>query len=446
MIFDHGRAMHLRRAGRVLVILSFFILPACSAWSGQPTEQVAYEEITRDSCHAYPENAYHILIPKRLDRSLEYPLLIVLDAHGDGLMAVENFQPAVRHFPCLVVGSDLIRNNFSGFESAIRQLIDDLLGKYPVDRKHMVISGFSGGARMAYCFALRYPVSGVLMCGAGPGAERPSCPVYTLSGMGDFNFAEQYVRPDLNALSNDRYTSDYFHGIHEWPAPSQLEDALNFLFIDLPSLKKARQIRSIELLERADSLTSAGDEIMAWKAIEKSSKIAERSSVSKRALLRAEEMLQSSAFQEAIRTLETDLTEEMKLQQEYPRRLLLEDEAWWKKELNALNSNFSKAGPGLKKDHYLRVKGYIGILLYSLINRMIHDNPGDPQLQVMLDIYAYAEPENPDVYFFRALDAYRSGDRGLCTASIEKSLELGFSDRQKLNEAFPASILQSVSH
>jgi hypothetical protein len=93
----------------------------------------------------------------------------------------------------------------------------------------------------------------------------------------------------------------------------------------------------------------------------------------------------------------------------------------------------------------LRVKGYVGILLYSMVNRMIHNDPGNPQLQVMLNVYAFAEPENPDVYFFMALDAYHRGERTKCIASIERSLKLGFTDRDRLRAAFPDNILQSVS-
>ncbi len=445
MKFEQTIARVSGQLGRIITILMAGGLLACTSRSGMIPERVAYQEIKEDFCLTQPEHKYHILLPCEMDQLSQFPLLIVLDAHGDGGMAVEKFQEAVQYYPCLVAGSDLIRNNFAGFENAIGQLLDDLMDKYPVDRKHIVISGFSGGARMAYYFSLRYPVSGLLMCGAGPAAERPSCPVYTISGMGDFNFAEQYVRPGATSLSDDRYTSDYFHGIHEWPQPQQLSNALLILFKSLGSTTGQRKIRSLELLENADSLSSAGDEFMAWKAVEKCAKMAERPSVRKQAADLGDEMLQDRGFQEAIRTLERDLNDEAQLQQEYPRRLLQENTGWWEKELTELNNNLSEAGPGLEKDHYLRIRGYIGILLYSVINRMIHNDPGNPQLQVMLDTYALAEPENPDVYFFRALDAYHRGDQELCMASLEKSMQLGFSDRQRLKVEFPENILQSVS-
>ncbi len=62
-------------------------------------------------------NTYHYIRPARYNGSL--PLLIILDSGGDGLMAVNKMQPAVSHIPCLVVGSDRIRNNFQGYIQAI---------------------------------------------------------------------------------------------------------------------------------------------------------------------------------------------------------------------------------------------------------------------------------------------------------------------------------------
>lgn len=132
---------------------------------------------------------------------------------------MRKFRDAVTEFPCLVVGSDLIENNFQGFEEAILQLVRDVELKYPVDAQNIILAGFSGGARMAYSFSVKYQVKGLMMCGAGPGRQMPSCPLYMIAGMGDFIFAEQYVRPDITSLKEVHKTSAFFHGVHEWPEP-----------------------------------------------------------------------------------------------------------------------------------------------------------------------------------------------------------------------------------
>lgn len=444
MIVNYSRKVLFRRIIQNLVILIIPLFQACSDPSGITPEEVAYQGIKADSVAGNPQNRYHILVPEDLEETQELPLILVLDAHGDGKMAVGKFRLAVHHFPCLVAGSDLIRNNFQGFENAVMQLLDDIMKKYPVDKQNMIISGFSGGARMAYYFALHYPVRGVLMCGAGPGEEKPSCPVYAISGMGDFNFSEQYVHPDLRSFGDDLFTADYFHGIHEWPAPKQLSDALVFLLREMKQLEPAQKKRCDELLQITDSLEVTGDWILAWKSLEKAAKLSVSKREGERALELGEAMLQRREFQDAIRTLEHDLQEEKSLQQTYYNHLLSDDTGWWKDELTRLRTQIDNTGDGLRKDHYLRIKGYIGILLYSVINQVIHSDPGNAQLEVMLDVYQFAEPENPDVYFFRALHAYKVGDRESYIKNLNRSIELGFSDSQRLRAEFPGNILNSL--
>lgn len=424
-------------AGPVFNLLLFLLLSACSDPARIEPEKVVYHEPKAETCQGDPDHRYHILVPGEHDPSQKLPLVIVLDAHGDGRMAASKFQPAVRYFPCLVAGSDLIRNHYTGFESAIMQLITDIGRKFPVDRQHIVVSGFSGGARMAYHFVLRHPVKGVLMSGAGPGGQIPDCPVYTISGMGDFNFAEQYRHPDMGSFSDDRFTSDYFHGIHEWPQPEQLSDALVFLLRDLGQLDALRKKRSHELLQRADSLERSGDPIMAWKALEKAAKLSVRQKPKREALHRGRSLLQQPAFLEAIRTLESDLNAERQLQQGYSESLFTKDTTWWKSEITGLKQDLAAHPGGLERDHYLRIRGFIGILLYTAVNHTIQTDPGHSKLEELLTIYAFTEPENPDPYYFRALHAYRTGDRQSCMENLEKALDLGFSDPERLRREFP---------
>ena len=428
----------------VFVMLSLLVLTACSDPSGTPPEEVKYRDPFAEQTLSDVANAYHILVPEDPDPSQKFPLVIVLDAHGDGKMAVNKFYPAVRYIPCLVAGSDLVRNNFQGFENAVMQMIRDIHMKYPVDEQQIIIAGFSGGARMAYYFALNHPVKGVLMCGAGPGQQKPDCPVYTISGMGDFNFAEQYRHPDIQAFSDDRFTADYFHGVHDWPPTQQLSDALLFLLGDQNHLENLRQIRGQELIRLSDSLLESGEELMAWKALEKASKLSPNAQEKQRAVERGNSLLKNEDFLNTIKSIENDLKKESSLQQAYSQRMLTADFEWWKNELTVLDKMLETHTAGTRADHYLRVNGFIGILLYSVVNNMIHNDPGNPQLDVMLEAYAYAEPENPDPYYYMALHAYISGDLPSCISNLDHSMQLGFNDLEKLKKEFPENILEQV--
>lgn len=445
MTINNPFKITLRPVLSVLLIITFMGLSVCSGPSGIMPEKILYQESRIEACIADSANTYHILVPEATDPSIQMPLVIVLDAHGNGRMAVDKFRPAIRYFSCLVAGSDRIRNNFQGFEKVITQLLADIRKKYPVDDRYIIISGFSGGARMAYYYTLRHPVSGVLMCGAGPGDQLPSCPVCAISGMGDFNFAEQYRHPDILSFSDDRFTSDYFHGIHEWPQPQQLLDALVYLLRDNPGMKKLKQYRVQELFLLSDSLAGSGDELLAWKALEKAAKLSSDRKDKQRAIERGNAMKENEDFRKTIRSLENDLNTEGRLQQAYSQRMMTADFEWWKNELTVLNKMLDTHKTGIKADHYLRVKGFIGIMLYSMVNNMIRNDPGNPQLEVMLDTYEFAEPENPDPYYFKALHAWQSGDRQSCIKNLDRALELGFSDRQKLRSDFPEEVLNQFA-
>lgn len=130
------------------------VLAVCSGLPDEPLKNVNYQDIRSEQCAADTVNKYHILLPANPGRGQKLPLVIALDVHGDGRLAVTKFQQAVQFFHCIVAGSDLIKNNFPGYETAIVQLILDIENKYPVEMQRIIIAGFSGGARMAYYFAL----------------------------------------------------------------------------------------------------------------------------------------------------------------------------------------------------------------------------------------------------------------------------------------------------
>jgi len=421
-------------------------LPACISCAGPAdTElhEVGYTGPQEESVTISPDHLYHILVPQDSAYTGNFPLVIALDAHGDGKMAVNKFRPAVANFPCIIAGSDLVRNNFPGYEQAISELLADVQKKYPADGQQVIISGFSGGARMAYQYALHHPTAGVLMCGAGPGENLPACPVYTISGMGDFNFAEQYVHPTLASFSDERFTSDYFHGIHEWPQPRNLEDALLILLNNTPEVNNIREIRCNELSAAADSLISNGEQIMAWKALEKAAKCTRHKKQHEKIVGRGKTLLADKEFRQKITRLEGQLKSEKQNQQTYYNYLLTKNTDWWKRELGTLKSRIKYSNNRLEEDHYLRIKGYIGILLYSLSSHLLQNDPENQQLPTILEVYAFAEPDNPDPWYFKAKYAFVTGHNDTCIKYLDIALDQGLPE-QKLAADFPDAVLAEL--
>ncbi len=284
-------------------------------------------------------NTYHYIRPAQYNGSL--PLLILLDSGGDGLMAVNKVQPAVSKIPCLVVGSDRIRNNFQGYIQAIELLIREFSQKYSVSQVY--IAGFSGGARMAFEYARIHSVQGVLMFGAGPSGnslEGISCPVYMIAGTTDFNFSETYYNP-LKRSGQPKLISGYFRGVHEWPPVEMIYDGL--LFIAGKSISGGDVLlkeESVRLSKKADSLLTKNEILFALKAGELALQFDPQNKTAKR---QWEEFKNNPGLQGDIMKIESDLMLESRINQAYAEASMTRDSTWWFNELKQLSLEIANA-------------------------------------------------------------------------------------------------------
>jgi hypothetical protein len=398
---------------------------------------VTYRPVTAGKCNSDTAHAYHYLMPEKIRDNL--PLFIILDSGGDGLWAINHIKPAVGELSCIVIGSDMIRNNFSGYEQAIEILIADACSKFPVSKDLVYLIGFSGGARMAFEFALRHAVKGVLMCGAGPSAgsfmDLP-CPVYMIAGTADFNFAEMYYNP-LNKPGNQPFLSDYFRGNHEWPPADRLKEGFLFLMghnkNDLGYMLKQE---SDKMMKKADTLLQNHETLFALKALEKSIAF---NPDNRKAKKRMEEFKENPVMAGDIRKLGNDLELESRISQAYAQATMERDSVWWAKEIKQLNLEI-ESHSGEQKDHYMRIKAFLGILFYSRLNNMIRKQPGNKQIEHLLVTYRGLEPDNPDVYYHFALYKWSRGNKALTQRYLSVARSLGFRDKEGKEKDFPAEV------
>jgi hypothetical protein len=418
-----------------LILLLVFLHITCH--QDRITYAVNYTTIAAGCCKSDTLNTYHYIRPARYNGNL--PLLIILDSGGDGLMAVKKIQPAVSQIPCLVVGSDRVRNNFPGYIQAIELLIREFSQNYSVSE--IYIAGFSGGARMAFEYARMHPVQGVLMCGAGPSVnsyEGMPCPVYMIAGTTDFNFSETYYNP-LKRSGQPKLMSGYFRGIHEWPPTEMLYVGL--LFLTGKSISGGDVLLKMEsagLSTKADSMLSKNETFFALKACELALQFNPQNRKAKK---QWEEFKTNSGFQGDIKKIESDLMLESRINQAYAEASMTQDSTWWFNELKQLSIEIDN-NTGAEKDHFMRIKAFLGILFYSRLNVLIHSQPGNGQIIHMLAVYRKAEPENPDVYYDFALYSLKQGNEKMGLTYLKIALSLGFKDQAKMGNDFPGKVRQ----
>jgi predicted esterase len=424
-----------------LIILLLFLNNACIR--ERDTKTVTYTPVASGKCCADTLNTYYYILPKQHKGSL--PLLILLDSGGDGLFAVRKVEPAVSRIPCVVVGSDLVRNNFPGFEKTIDGLIENAYKKFNITKEQVFIAGFSGGARMALEYARKHPVRGVLMCGAGPSVnsfQELPCPVYMIAGTTDFNFPETYYNP-LNKPGQQRFLADYFRGRHEWPPAHLLKEGLLFL-IGKSVQDGERLVRqeSVLLSEIADSLLVKDETLFAVKAVEKALCFNPDNKLAKKQM---ERIKNNRKFTENINKIESDLALEQKIYKAYSLASMEHDSIWWANEIKHLSLEIAN-NSGDKKDHFMRIKAFLGILFYSRLNALIRSQPGNNQIVHLLAAYRMAEPENPDVFYDYALYAWKLGEKQLSRKYITTALSLGFRDSVRLASDFPVEVANELSY
>ena len=388
----------------VAILLGFSLARGCK------TDQVGIStagltDPRLDSCSAEPDHQYYITFPESYHSKQALPLVMIIDPHGDGLTALQKFREALEDLPLVLAGSEKLKNNYQGFEASLKNLQQDVLGKYPVDPQSVIIAGFSGGARMALYYGLKNPVKGIIMFGAGPG-QLPSGlqgkQLYAVSGTRDFNFVEQY-RPLFSGVPNTPdYMNDYFRGIHAWPPESYIREAVVFcLREEGDPYHHISHILYNEFLEEYDSLQNANDLFFAGKALEKAWYFAAKSKQKNRLQGKIKAFEHNVAWFTSQREIEEYLKQEDRIKHLYVENLVDPDMEWWSGELDTLFMNIKGSGNPAETDHYCRLKGFLGIYLYSRINQVLMAKDPSDLPERLLEIYERVEPQSEDLAHFK---------------------------------------------
>lgn len=368
---------------------------------------------------------YEILQSNNTQKSKE-TLIVVIDPHGDGKFALSKFNKITENFDCTIVGLNDVENNIPDFEEKIKNDINSVNQNLNLKIKHIFLCGFSGGARMAFQYALSHKVNGVLMCGAGINMKKISSlsfPLAMIIGTKDFNFIEQYYSPYSAVVKNKNLLTLLFEGIHEWPSEDNIFTAMTFLFGKTGVQSEFKQ----NFIEEGNKLFRGKDYFKAFKKYEIAYKTGIPDSGKK-----INNLLTNETFKNFVIKYEAALQKEIDRNSIYIQYLNTKDLNFWHDEVYKI-SKLLKSEDKFEAASYARTKAYLGIAMFSFVNREI-SNPWSKTVDKYLKIYEYIEPENQDLWFFNSVREKQKNNSALSEKFIKRAFAFGFKDSIKAKE------------
>lgn len=230
----------MRRFALVLLLL------ACSVSAATVTEKV----VTR----ADPKETYTLVLPNGYDASKNYPLLLIFDPRGQATPAANVFKDAADEFGWILISSNGTRSDESwdANNRAINALWQEL-SRYPVDRKRVYATGYSGTAMAAWQLGIQLKgLAGVIaVCGRLVEEAPPkdfNFASFGFSGVRDFNNREMRAVDDLLEQLRKPHRFESFDGGHDWPPPQLARDA--FGWFELIAMKEKTRARNDTLIAK----------------------------------------------------------------------------------------------------------------------------------------------------------------------------------------------------
>ena len=402
----------------IFLLTSFLMFFGCGSQSEKTHTKIKKTEKKTEII----SGNYEVLQSKNTEKAKQ-TLIVVIDPHGDGKLAVSEFKEITEKFDCTIIGLNDIENNVPGFEEKIRKDINAAKNNLNLNIKHLFIAGFSGGARMAFQYALNYPLNGVLMCGAGINMKnigQLQFPLAMIIGTKDFNFIEQYYSPYSPIVKNKNVLTVLFEGIHEWSPKNDILSGMTFLFNKAGIQTENKQ----SFLKSGDEFLKSKEYFKAFKSYEVAYKIGLPGSDKK-----INQLLQDEKFKNFIKQFENSLQKEYERNNAYISDLKTKDLKFWYDEVFKI-SRLIKSKDILKAASYARTKAYLGIAMYSFVSKEIND-PWSKTIDKYLKIYEYLEPENPDMWFFNAVREKQKNNSALSEKYIKRAFTFGFKDSLK---------------
>ena len=395
-------------------------------------------------CTADATFTYALYLPKDYKPGEGSPVLFFFDAHKRGKLPVKKYRSLADKYGYILAGSYNSTNGQSQIKrlKAIRMMMDDVSSRFSIDPERIYTGGFSGGARVAAYVPLFYKkIAGTVGCAAGfpqiTAQPNTGFDYISLVGDKDFNYLELKNLDRSLEGSGIRHFLRVYDGKHDWAPQQVMEDA--FLFFQFDAMRKNEMAINQKMVKKFaeqnnDSIEKASDNrdwlgMAYWlnRAVVYLSGI---SNVDREKTLLAK-LKNNPEYQKHLQEeLQLEKTEH-ELQQSYVRAMENRGKDWWIQTIHGLDK---AAKNGDSKDQRLmntRLLNYLSLVSYMYATNALRSNNTE-QADKYMTIYEIVDPENPEVYYLKAVRlAKLKKDKG-ALVQLQKAAGHGFKEYERM--------------
>jgi len=375
---------------------------------------VQYESILSDN----------VLIFRPSNKYSQIPLIFIIDSHADTNIVKISFNYFIKKHPSILAISLDVKNNTNEFIEKLDYEINSLIKKYNVSR--IIITGFSGGARMAFYYSLNKKINTLVIFGAGVDQsflqKNLNFPIIMIAGYKDFNFIETYYSPYSKVVENENLISLYHEGKHQWPDSLFINEIFSCVFKKLNNdeIKNFPEFHINILL----------DEFKKYELLYKLSNTNKH--LYKNQL---DNMKNNPSFKEEIQQLEQSIYNEISQRQFIMNALDTKPFEWWEKYHNTIVNSMNSEN-FINQAFWYRINGFIGIILYSKLNNLYNKNEFNNTFKKLVDIYKLFEPDNKEMKYFMALYYYKNNNLYQAKKIINELINENFTNFNRLKKDF----------
>ncbi|MEI6061527.1 MAG: hypothetical protein WCR72_12520 [Bacteroidota bacterium] len=432
----------LFNASYILILLISF---SCASGQKHKNQELKTGEIYPSvTCQGDTSLTYALQLPTQYVKDKSYPVLILFDSHGDGLLPVNLFSAEALKNDFIIAGSNNSKNGMPVAQTTAiyRALLADLAARFNIEKQAIYLCGFSGGSRVAGAAAITEGgVAGVVGCGAGlPNTnQKPVSRFSYLAVVGnqDFNYTEMLQLDESLEQAGFQHHLLVFGGIHQWPPKDLIPDIFTWLLFDAMRQKAipADRKQIDQFIEKCDKTANAyaadgkfheqqDTYLKMAHFLQGLTDVAPLQTEINR-LSGEKEVISFRAKQKQIQSLEQEL------QRKYSPEIQQRDIAWWTKETTKLINISTTPGDPDINQVYKRLLGFLSLNCYMYSSGALKQ--GDIAAAAkFIEIYRLVDPTNAEHRYMAAEVAALSKDPDAMLLDLKQAFELGFKDIKRL--------------